>query len=85
VTGQTWSFTPDDIELPVGAEATFHATSSDVLHGFMIIGTNVNMMLVPGEVTSETYKFSTPGEYLLLCHEYCGRLHHTMSGKVVVK
>ncbi len=85
VIGQTWSFTPDDIELPVGAEVTFRATSSDVIHGFLIVGTNVNMMLVPGEVTSETYKFSKPGEYLLLCHEYCGRLHHTMSGKVVVK
>jgi cytochrome c oxidase subunit 2 len=43
------------------------------------------MMMVPGEVTSETYKFSEPGKYLLLCHEYCGRLHHTMSGRVVVK
>jgi cytochrome c oxidase subunit II len=36
-------------------------------------------------VTTETCTFSRPGEYLLLCHEYCGRLHHTMSGKVVVK
>ena len=85
VIGQTWSFTPDDIELPAGADVTFYATSSDVIHGFEVAGTRVNMMLVPGEVSSETYTFKRPGEYLLLCHEYCGRLHHTMSGKVVVK
>jgi cytochrome c oxidase subunit II len=85
VIGQTWSFTPDDIELPLGAEVTFRATSSDVIHGFMIVGTNVNMMLIPGEVSTETYRFTRPGEYLLLCHEYCGRLHHTMSGRVVIK
>lgn len=85
VIGQTWSFTPDDIDLPLGAEVTFHATSSDVIHGFMIVGTNINMMLIPGEVSSETYRFTKPGEYLLLCHEYCGRLHHTMSGRVLIR
>jgi cytochrome c oxidase subunit II len=40
---------------------------------------------VPGEVSSETYTFKRAGDYLLLCHEYCGNLHHTMSGKVAVK
>jgi len=85
VIGQTWSFTPDDIELPVGAEVTFYATSADVVHGFEVAGTRVNMMLMPNEASSETYTFKRAGEYLLLCHEYCGNLHHTMSGKVVVK
>lgn len=85
VIGQTWLFTPGDIELPAGAEVTFYATSADVIHGFEIAGTRVNMMLVPGEVSTETYTFKRPGEYLFLCHEYCGTLHHTMSGKVVVK
>lgn len=85
VIGQTWSFTPDDIELPAGAEVTFYATSADVIHGFEIAGTRVNMMLVPGEVSTESYTFKRAGDYLLLCHEYCGVLHHTMSGKVIVK
>jgi cytochrome c oxidase subunit II len=85
VIGQTWSFTPDDIELPAGAEVTFYATSADVIHGFEIAGTRVNMMLVPGEVSTESYTFKRAGDYLLLCHEYCGNLHHTMSGKVIVK
>jgi len=85
VIGQTWAFTPDEIDLPVGADVTFVATSADVVHGFLIPGTRVNMMLVPGEVSKFNYRFREPGEYLLICHEYCGRLHHTMSAKVVVK
>jgi cytochrome c oxidase subunit 2 len=51
----------------------------------LIPGTRVNMMLIPGQVSQYEYRFDKPGEYLLICHEYCGRLHHTMSAKVVVK
>jgi cytochrome c oxidase subunit II len=82
---QTWSFTPDQITIPAGADVTFVATSADVIHGFLIPGTRVNMMLIPGEVSQFNYRFRKPGEYLLICHEYCGRLHHTMSAKVVVQ
>jgi cytochrome c oxidase subunit 2 len=82
---QVWLFTPDEIDVPVGADVKFIGTSTDVIHGFFIPGTRVNMMLVPGEVSEYDYRFDKPGEYLLICHEYCGRLHHTMSGKVVVK
>ncbi len=85
VIGQTWAFTPDEIDVPVGADVSFIATSSDVIHGFFIVGTRVNMMLIPGQISEFDYRFTRPGEYLLICQEYCGRLHHTMSGKVVVK
>ncbi len=83
--GLTWAFMPDLIELPAGADVTFVGTSMDVIHGFFIPGTRVNMMLLPGQVSETNYRFRKPGEYLLICHEYCGRLHHTMSAKVVVK
>ena len=85
VIAQTWSFTPDEIDVPVDADVSFVATSSDVIHGFFIPGTRVNMMLIPGLISKLNYRFTKPGEYLLICQEYCGRLHHTMSGKVVVK
>jgi cytochrome c oxidase subunit II len=85
VVGLTWAFIPGEIDVPAGAEVTFIATSADVIHGFEIPRTRVNMMLIPGQISETTYRFRKPGEYLLLCHEYCGRLHHTMSAKVVVK
>ncbi len=84
VIGQIWSFTPTEIQVPAGATVTFIATSRDVVHGFRIQGTTVNGMLIPGQVTRLTYRFLQPGEYLLICHEYCGVGHHGMYGRIRV-
>jgi len=31
-----------------------------------------------------TTTFDTPGEYLVVCNEYCGLAHHLMQGTVIV-
>jgi cytochrome c oxidase subunit 2 len=31
-----------------------------------------------------TVKFDRPGEYLFICHEYCGVAHHIMYGTITV-
>jgi len=85
VIASAWSFLPSEFDLPAGAEVTFRVTSADVTHGFFIPGTRVNTMVIPGQISVITYRFDKPGTYLLICHEYCGLLHHTMAGKVVVK
>lgn len=85
IIGQAWSFVPNEIRVPAGKEVTFRVTSTDVLHGFNIEGTRVNMMLVPGQVSEVTYTFKEPGEHLIICHEYCGLGHHLMYGKVIVE
>jgi cytochrome c oxidase subunit 2 len=85
VVARIWSFAPAQIEVPAGGEVTFTMTSPDVIHGFYIERTRVNLMVIPGQVTRATYRFERPGEYLLLCHEYCGVGHHTMHAKVIVK
>jgi cytochrome c oxidase subunit 2 len=82
---QTWSFFPPQINVPVGSEVTFKVTSVDVTHGFYIVGTRVNMMIIPGHISETSYRFTRPGTYPLICHEYCGLLHHTMEAQVVVK
>jgi len=84
VVAATFSFTPDPIEVPAGKRVTFRLTSSDVLHGLQVVGTNVNAMAVPGYVSQFTYTFPKPGEYLITCHEFCGLFHHTMVGKLIV-
>ena len=83
--GQLWTFVPAEIRVPVGAELTFVATSNDVLHGLHVEHTRINMMLVPGQISKNTYTFREAGEYLIICHEYCGVGHHTMYGKVIVE
>jgi cytochrome c oxidase subunit 2 len=85
IVSQTWAFVPPEIRVPVNAEVTFTATTVDVIHGFNVEGTRLNMMLVPGQISRNSYRFTRPGEYLVICHEYCGLGHHTMAGKVVVE
>jgi cytochrome c oxidase subunit II len=83
--GQIWSFTPNEIRVPVGSTVTFVATSRDVIHGLFIPGANVNVMLLPGQVSRVTARFDRVGEFFTACHEYCGIAHHTMGGKVIVE
>lgn len=84
IIAQTWAFEPRAIEVPVGAEVTFHVTSADVQHGFNIRDTNVNMQVVPGRVSTLTHTFDEVGEFPAVCHEYCGLGHAAMFGSVNV-
>jgi cytochrome c oxidase subunit 2 len=83
--GQIWAFTPNEIRVPVGSTVTFVATSKDVIHGIFIPGANVNVMLIPGQISRVTARFDREGEFFMACHEYCGVAHHTMGGKVIVE
>lgn len=83
--GQAWAFNPAEIRVPRGSTVTFRATSIDVLHGMNVEGTRVNLMLIPGQIGESTQRFDEPGEFLIICHEYCGIGHHTMAGKVIVE
>lgn len=85
ILGIAWIFQPSEIRIPAGSEVTFILTSTDVIHGFNIEGTTVNGMLIPGQITRITHTFRTPGEHLIICHEYCGIQHHTMYGRVIVE
>lgn len=80
-----FGYEPQTLEVPAGATIDFTVTSSDVVHGFEIVGTNINMMIEPGEVSHISHKFDKPGEYLLLCNEYCGTGHEFMKTTIVVK
>jgi cytochrome c oxidase subunit 2 len=85
VVAAMFSYTPDPIEVPANVPVTFRITSMDVIHGFEIVGTNANAMAIPGYVSQFTVTFAKPGEYPIVCNEYCGLMHHNMVGKLVVK
>lgn len=84
IVAQTWTFNPREITVPAGSIVKFYVTSRDVQHGFKLQNTNVNMQIVPGQVSSLAVKFDEPGEYDFICTEYCGIAHATMYGKVIV-
>jgi cytochrome c oxidase subunit II len=81
---QQYSFSPSTIRVPVNTPVVIRAVSADVVHGFLLQGTNVNAMVVPGYVTTVRARFSRPGEYLVPCHEFCGMGHQDMWAKLVV-
>ncbi len=84
VVSKTWLFEPRELEIPVGSTVDIFVTSADLQHGFKITDTNVNMQVVPGQVSKLTYTFEEVGEFPYICHEYCGSGHATMFGVVNV-
>lgn len=84
IVGQQYSFTPQCILVPTNTPITFRATSTDALHGLLIEGSNVNIMLVPGYISSLPARFDKPGEHLMPCQEFCGVGHEGMWAKVKV-
>ena len=84
IVAQAWAFTPNQFQVPAGSKVHFKIASVDVLHGLLVHGTDINLTIIPGQVAEATATFNEPGEFLFLCHEYCGIAHHAMAGRVVV-
>lgn len=79
-----WAWTPSPLHVPQGAAITFYVTSADVLHGFQVQGTTINLTAVPGIVGSVTYTFTHSRTYNIICNEYCGIGHQNMIGRIIV-
>jgi len=87
VVAQQFLFDPgtsQPIRLPANSRVTFHITSVDVIHGFEVSGTNINVMAIPGQIATITVDFDEPATYGIVCHEYCGAGHHSMEGRVEI-
>ncbi|MBO9367170.1 MAG: cytochrome c oxidase subunit II [Chloroflexi bacterium] len=84
ILAQTWQFQPREIRVPVGSRVTFYVTSKDVQHTFKIQDTNINVQVVPGQVSKLTVTFKKPGTYPFICSEYCGVGHAGMFGQIIV-
>ncbi|PLR77199.1 cytochrome B5 [Bacillus sp. V3-13] len=79
-----FAYNPVQVEVPLGAKVKVIATTKDVVHGFEVAGTNINMMLEPGYISEYVTTFDKPGEFLVVCNEYCGVGHHMMTSKIEV-
>lgn len=79
-----YSFFPKHIDVPAETKLTFRWVSMDVLHGVHIPMTNMSTMIVPGYVAEVTTTFPKPGDYPLLCNEYCGLGHNHMWSNISV-
>ena len=79
-----YGFYPQKISVPANTKVTVRMVSADVLHGVHIPHTNMTTMVVPGYVSEVHTEFVEPGEYTLLCNEYCGLGHDYMWSRLTV-
>jgi cytochrome c oxidase subunit II len=83
---QRYSFYPE-LVLKAGQEYTIWVSATDSLHGLSIVGgnQNVNLQIAPNHAYGVTFTPDKPGEYLIVCNEYCGLAHHAMKGRLIVE
>lgn len=84
VVAKAFAFEPAVLKVPVGERINFHVTAADVVHGYYVHGTNINVDLMPGQVSSFSTTFDTPGKHNVICFEYCGVGHHNMINELIV-
>jgi cytochrome c oxidase subunit 2 len=79
-----FAFIPPCVVVPADEPVTMRLVSPDVIHGILVIGTNVNTMVIPGYVSQVHTVFQKTGDLLMPCHEYCGIGHSQMWATVRV-
>jgi cytochrome c oxidase subunit 2 len=84
IVAKAFAFDPAVLRVPAGRPITIHLTSLDVMHGYMVQGTNINATVIPGQVTSFSVTFREVGTLNSICNEYCGIGHHNMLARVIV-
>ncbi len=74
--------------VPAGKLVQFSISSEDVNHGLAIYNSQGQLLIqtqaMPGYPSKLYYTFNEPGEYFLVCLEYCGMGHQSMTSKFTV-
>ena len=87
--GQQWRWQLDRDTVRVGELVEFHVTADDVNHGFAIYRGKHELVAqtqsMPGYVNKLQVRFTEPGDYEVLCLEYCGLAHHGMRAVIKVR
>ncbi len=93
VTGQKWfwSFdyphgaaTVNELVIPAGKSVKLLMSSKDVIHSFFVPSFRIKMDVVPNRYSVTWFEAMNPGNYDLLCTEFCGKGHSEMIGLVKV-
>jgi len=82
--GQMWRWYPA-LRLQEGTTYTLHLSSIDVNHGFSLYPANINFQVVPGYDYGLKIQPNKPGDYRIVCNEFCGINHHAMLGSIRVE
>ncbi|SEP73326.1 cytochrome c oxidase subunit 2 [Solimonas aquatica] len=88
--GHQWRWELDRDTVRPGELVEFEVTSADVNHGFAIYRPEKSRILaqaqaMPGYTNKLQVRFDEPGDYEVLCLEYCGLAHHAMRAVIKVR
>lgn len=81
--GRLWEWWPI-LELEKGVSYRIHLSSIDWQHGFSLQPVNINIQVHPGYEHVVTLTPTETGEFGIVCNEFCGIGHHTMTGRIYV-
>ena len=86
ILAERFTFTPNQISMTVGTTVELRIRSDDTMHGFRIVGRNVNV-LVPKRRQGEVvviFEATTVGRFRFECSRLCGAGHNFMRGEIIV-
>jgi cytochrome c oxidase subunit 2 len=76
--------TNDQLRVPKGRTVVLSITSRDVIHAFYAPAFRVKMDAVPSMVNKVHFTPQETGTFEVLCAEYCGLGHSSMTSDIVV-
>jgi cytochrome c oxidase subunit 2 len=86
IVAERFTFTPSEIVVTVGTTLELRVRSDDTMHGFRIVGRNVNIA-VPKRRQGEAvvvFEATEAGRFRFECSRLCGAGHNFMRGEIVV-
>lgn len=87
VTAERFEFWPSRITVDPGEEIELRITSEDTIHGFRVVGGDVNLE-VPKRGKGRAvaiFRAGEPGRHTFECNRMCGAGHHFMRGEIIVR
>jgi cytochrome c oxidase subunit 2 len=84
ISAERFSFNPSEIRVKAGTPLEIRLTSEDTMHGFKILGTDIDLELPKrGRGVAAVMFQPTAGRYTFECSRLCGAGHSFMRGVII--
>jgi cytochrome c oxidase subunit 2 len=84
ISAERFSFNPSEIRVKAGTQLEIRLTSEDTMHGFRILGTDIDLELPKrGRGVASVMFQPTAGRYTFECSRLCGAGHSFMRGVII--
>jgi cytochrome c oxidase subunit II len=84
ISAERFSFNPSEIRVKAGTPLEIRLTSEDTMHGFHILGTDIDLELPKrGRGVASVMFQPSAGRYTFECSRLCGAGHAFMRGVII--